>query len=70
LVTLGGDHSIAIGTLQGILRAHPSAVIFWVDAHAGAFSPCRDSSLNLTLPPADINTPVTSPSGAPLLLEL
>jgi len=44
-ITLGGDHSIAVGTLQGILRAHPSSVVFWIDAHA------------------DINTPVTSPSG-------
>lgn len=44
-ITLGGDHSIAVGTLQGILRAQPSSVIFWIDAHA------------------DINTPVTSPSG-------
>jgi hypothetical protein len=35
-ITLGGDHSIAVGTLQGILRAQPSSVIFWIDAHAGA----------------------------------
>lgn len=34
-ITLGGDHSIAVGTLQGILRAHPSSVVFWIDAHAG-----------------------------------
>jgi hypothetical protein len=34
-ITLGGDHSIAIGTLQGILRAHPAATIIWIDAHAG-----------------------------------
>lgn len=41
-ITLGGDHSIAVGTLQGILRAQPSSVIFWIDAHAGASAagPC------------------------------
>jgi hypothetical protein len=37
-ITLGGDHSIAIGTLQGILRAHPAATIIWIDAHAGTYT--------------------------------
>jgi|SRR5690348_4210630 len=45
-LVLGGDHSIAIGTLGGLARAHgdPGGVI-WIDAHA------------------DMNTPVSSPSG-------
>lgn len=33
-ITLGGDHSIGIGTLDGHLRHNPDAVVFWVDAHA------------------------------------
>lgn len=33
-MTLGGDHSIGIGTLDGHLRHNPDAVVFWVDAHA------------------------------------
>jgi arginase len=42
-VVLGGDHSIAIGTLAGLHRAHGAPVgLVWVDAHADINSP--DSS--------------------------
>lgn len=53
-LTLGGDHSIAIGTVSGVARAirerfpdnpHNEIAVIWVDAHA------------------DINTPETSDSG-------
>lgn len=40
-VTLGGDHSLAIGSLDGHLRHDPKAVVFWIDAHA-------DLNTNLT----------------------
>ena len=30
---LGGDHSIAIGTLGGLARAHGAGAALWVDAH-------------------------------------
>lgn len=46
-LVMGGDHSIAVGTLAGLARAHgtrPWGVV-WIDAHA------------------DFNTPSTSPSG-------
>ncbi|KIM33481.1 hypothetical protein M408DRAFT_14200 [Serendipita vermifera MAFF 305830] len=33
-VTLGGDHSLAMGTISGTLSKHPDAVVIWVDAHA------------------------------------
>lgn len=36
---LGGDHSISIGTLTGILRARPNTGIIWVDAHADLNTP-------------------------------
>jgi arginase len=50
VVTLGGDHSIAIGTISGTARAIREThgrdlAVIWVDAHA------------------DINTPETSDSG-------
>jgi len=32
-VTLGGDHSLALGTISGTLEAFPNACIVWVDAH-------------------------------------
>ncbi|XP_046344056.2 arginase-1-like [Haliotis rufescens] len=44
-LVLGGDHSIAMGSIQGHIQAEPDLVVLWVDAHA------------------DINTPLTSPSG-------
>jgi len=33
-VTLGGDHSLAMGTISGTLNTHPDACVIWVDAHA------------------------------------
>ncbi len=38
-LTLGGDHSIAFATLEGVLRAQPDAVILYVDAHGDANTP-------------------------------
>ena len=32
-LVLGGDHSIAIGTLGGLARAHGAGAALWVDAH-------------------------------------
>jgi arginase len=50
VLTLGGDHSIAIGTIAGTAKAirerlHREMAVIWVDAHT------------------DINTPETSESG-------
>ena len=48
-LVLGGDHSIAVGTISGVARAakdrKQKVGVLWVDAHS------------------DINTPATSPSG-------
>ncbi|KAI0242509.1 Arginase, catabolizes arginine to ornithine and urea, partial [Massospora cicadina] len=33
-LTLGGDHSIGLGTTTGTLEVFPEACIIWVDAHA------------------------------------
>ncbi|XP_054652992.1 arginase-2, mitochondrial [Dunckerocampus dactyliophorus] len=45
LVVLGGDHSLAVGSVGGHVQQCPDLCLVWIDAHA------------------DINTPVTSPSG-------
>ncbi|XP_014898789.1 arginase-2, mitochondrial [Poecilia latipinna] len=45
VVMLGGDHSLAIGSVSGHAQQCPDLCVIWVDAHA------------------DINTPMTSPSG-------
>ncbi|RUS25624.1 arginase type II, partial [Jimgerdemannia flammicorona] len=34
VLTLGGDHSIAIGTVAGIFTTYPEACLIWIDAHA------------------------------------
>ncbi|TDL24939.1 arginase [Rickenella mellea] len=33
-VTIGGDHSLAMGTISGTLSQYPEAVVVWIDAHA------------------------------------
>jgi len=33
-VTIGGDHSLAMGTISGTLSHYPEACVVWVDAHA------------------------------------
>jgi len=33
-LTLGGDHSIGLGTVAGHLASDPDCVVIWVDAHA------------------------------------
>ena len=44
---LGGDHSIGIGSLTGILRARPNVGIIWVDAHADLNRPSNSGSGNM-----------------------
>jgi len=34
VLTIGGDHSIAAGSISGILSTRPDTCIIWVDAHA------------------------------------
>jgi arginase len=38
-LTIGGDHSIAIGTVSGVQAAHPDACLLWIDAHADLNTP-------------------------------
>nr|CAD7444637.1 unnamed protein product [Timema bartmani] len=47
-VTLGGDHSLSIGTVDGHVKARGDVAVLWVDAHADN---------------ADLNTADTSPTG-------
>lgn len=46
-LTLGGDHSLALGTVTGSLRAHPDAALIWIDAHADINTPETTPSGNL-----------------------
>jgi len=47
VLNIGGDHSIAFGTLAGILRSRPKTQIVWVDAHADCNTPNISPSGNL-----------------------
>ena len=38
-LTLGGDHSIGVGSVAGALKARPETAVLWVDAHADINSP-------------------------------
>ncbi|KAH3683978.1 hypothetical protein WICPIJ_005053 [Wickerhamomyces pijperi] len=46
-LTVGGDHSIAIGTVAGTLSTYPNAGVLWIDAHADINTPLTTDSGNL-----------------------
>ncbi|SCU82915.1 LADA_0C08658g1_1 [Lachancea dasiensis] len=46
-VTLGGDHSIAMGSVAGVFSEHPDACLLWIDAHADINTPSSTDSGNL-----------------------
>jgi len=60
-VTLGGDHSLAMGTVSGTLSQHPDACLIWIDAHADINTIASTGSGNLHGMPVSfllgLNTP-------------
>src|ERR687896_468536 len=46
-VVLGGDHSIALGTLAGLCEAHGPGGAIWIDAHGDLNSPETTPSGNV-----------------------
>ncbi|CAG8480348.1 371_t:CDS:2 [Cetraspora pellucida] len=46
-LTLGGDHSLALGTVSGTLSVYPEACLIWIDAHADINTPDTTESGNL-----------------------
>ena len=46
-LVLGGDHSIAIGTLGGMAKAHGAGGVLWVDAHGDLNRPETSPSGNV-----------------------
>jgi arginase len=47
LFTMGGDHSISIGTVQATLQTYPNARVIWVDAHGDMNTPQTSLTGNL-----------------------
>lgn len=62
VLTLGGDHSVALATVSGVFSAHPNACLIWVDAHAVSYI-WRVKFIYGTNDIQDINTPETTDSG-------
>ena len=54
-VTLGGDHSIALGTVAGHLVCDPDCVVVWVDAHADINTLSSSESGNMHGMPLSFN---------------
>lgn len=47
MLTLGGDHSIAMGSISGVARVHPDLCVLWVDAHGDINTPASTASGNM-----------------------
>lgn len=46
LLTVGGDHSIAAGSISALYAAYPEMAVVWVDAHADANTPESSPSMH------------------------
>ena len=46
-LVLGGDHSVALGTLVGLAKAHGPGGVLWVDAHGDLNTPSSSPSGNV-----------------------
>jgi arginase len=46
-LVLGGDHSVALGTLGGLARAHGTGGVLWIDAHSDSNTPETSPSGNV-----------------------
>lgn len=46
-VVLGGDHSMAIGSVAGLKSVYPDSKIIWMDAHIDANTPDSSPSGNI-----------------------
>eukprot|EP00743_Colponemidia_sp_Colp-15_P004680 GILK01005043.1.p1 GENE.GILK01005043.1~~GILK01005043.1.p1 ORF type:complete len:414 (-),score=84.77 GILK01005043.1:166-1407(-) len=46
VLTIGGDHSIAAGTITGVAEARPDLSVIWVDAHGDCNTPETSPSGN------------------------
>ena len=56
-LTLGGDHSVGLGSVAGSLDHCEDTVVFWVDAHADINTMSSSSSGNMHGMPVSFNIP-------------
>ncbi len=68
LFSIGGDHSISIGTVQATLKNYPTARVIWIDAHGDMNTPQTSTTGNLHgMPLAALLGLFKTPIGGPLL---
>lgn len=60
-LVLGGDHSIAVGSISGILQQRPETYVVWVDAHADINTPESSPSGNIHGMPVAMLTRLMEP---------
>mmetsp|Transcript_44248 Transcript_44248/g.100001 ORF Transcript_44248/g.100001 Transcript_44248/m.100001 type:complete len:386 (-) Transcript_44248:186-1343(-) len=65
VLTLGGDHSIAVGSVAGVLAAHPNLGVVWVDAHADINTPATSGSGNMHGMPVALLLKMAGTEGLP-----
>lgn len=46
IITLGGDHTIALGTVAGVLQSEPNVGVIWFDAHGDVNTEATSPSAN------------------------
>ncbi|XP_043860208.1 arginase-1 [Dromiciops gliroides] len=46
-LVLGGDHSLAVGSISGHAKVHPDLCVIWVDAHSDINTPLTTTTGNL-----------------------
>lgn len=64
-LTLGGDHSLAIGSIAGTMSKYPDAGVIWVDAHGIITFSLRPPPLSLFLISSRSQHPCHVPLGQP-----
>eukprot|EP00047_Mylnosiga_fluctuans_P003179 m.227834 g.227834 ORF g.227834 m.227834 type:complete len:400 (-) comp11650_c0_seq1:117-1316(-) len=65
VLTIGGDHSIAMGSVAGILSVRPNTGVIWVDAHADINSPQTSPTGNMHGMPLGFLTKLVDPTNIP-----
>ena len=58
-ITFGGDHSLGIGSVEGVLSYDPQTYVVWIDAHADINTPERSLSGNMHGMPLAFNCNLT-----------
>ena len=49
VLTLGGDHSLAIGTVSGVFAAYPDACLIWIDAVTSSLPVAINGSMRISI---------------------